>query len=132
MSFELTFHAEALMSLKRNISLETGLSYRGGSPYLAHILHRIGGSALFIFFTFYILSLLGMDFATALFSNWVFQIILLVFGLFHALNGLRITILDLFPKLIEQYRTALNVQWVVYGLLAGFALFVVLRNAFGG
>ena len=132
MSFESTLHAEALMSLKRNISLETGLSYRGGSPYLAYILHRIGGSALFIFFTFYILSLLGMDFATALFSNWVFQIILLVFGLFHALNGLRITILDLFPKLIEQYRTALNVQWVVYGLLTGFALFAVLRSAFGG
>src|SRR5688572_9895220 len=89
------------MSLKRNISLAAGLSYRGGGPYLSYILHRIGGSALFIFFTLYILSLLGMGFANTIFSNWVFQIILLVFGLFHAINGLRITILDLFPKLME-------------------------------
>src|SRR5919112_2762710 len=120
------------MSLRRNISLSSGLSYQGGGPYLAFILHRIGGTALFIFFTLYILSLLGLGFANTVFSNWLVQIILLVFGLFHAINGLRITILDLFPKLFEHTRAAINIQWVVYVLLAGFALFVVLRSAFGG
>ena len=120
------------MSLKRNISLGSGLSYQGGGPFLAYIMHRIGGSALFIFFTLYILSLLGMGFANTLFSNWFVQVILLVFGLFHAINGLRITILDLSPRLFEHTRAAVNVQWIVYILLAGFALFVVLRNAFGG
>lgn len=120
------------MSLRRNISLESGLSYRGGSPFLSYILHRIGGSALFIFFTLYILSLLGMGFADAIFSNWVVQIFLLVFGLFHAINGLRITILDLFPSLIEHSETAIGIAWVAYLLLAGFAIFVVLRNALGG
>jgi len=120
------------MSLRRNISLSSGLSYRGGGPFLAYIMHRIGGSALFIFFTLYILSLLGMDFASTLFSNWLIQIILLVFGLFHAINGLRITILDLFPKLIEQSLTIVRIEWIVFILLAGFAVFVVLRNALGG
>ena len=120
------------MSLKRNISLGSGLGYRGGGPYIAYIMHRIGGSALFIFFTLYILSLLGVGSASTIFSNWFVQIILLVFGLFHALNGLRITILDLFPSLIEQFQTAFNIQWVVYILLAGYAVFVVLRNTFGG
>ncbi|MDQ2690451.1 MAG: hypothetical protein M3Y68_00285 [Chloroflexota bacterium] len=120
------------MSLKRNISLESGLSYRGGSPFLAYIMHRIGGTALFIFFTLYILALLGIGFASALFSNWLIQIILLVFGLFHALNGLRITILDLFPRLYEHTRGVLSIQWVIYLILAGFALFIILRSAFGG
>ena len=120
------------MSLKRNISLESGLSYRGGGPFLAYIIHRIGGTALFIFLTLYILALLGIGFASALFSNWLVQIILLVFGLFHALNGLRITILDLFPRLYEHTRGVLSIQWVIYIILAGFALFIVLRNAFGG
>jgi succinate dehydrogenase / fumarate reductase cytochrome b subunit len=120
------------MSLKRNISLESGLSYRGGSPFLAYIMHRIGGSALFLFFTLYILSLLGLGFADALFGNWLVQIILLVFGLWHALNGLRITILDLFPRLYEHTRGILSVQWIVYAVVAGFALFAVLRSAFGG
>ena len=120
------------MSLKRNIDLESGLSYRGGVPYLAFILHRMGGTALFIFFTLYILSLLGLELANTIFSNWVAQIILLVFGLFHAINGLRITILDLFPQLIPQFRSVINIEWVVYILLVAFALWVFLRNAFGG
>jgi len=119
------------MSLKRDVSLGVGLRYRGGSPYLTYILHRIGGSALFIFFTLYILSLLGIHFASTIFSNWAVQMILLVFGLFHAINGLRITILDLFPKWIEHFRTAIKIEWVAYVLIAGFALVVVLRNTFG-
>ena len=94
--------------------------------------HRIGGSTLFIFFTLYILSLLGVGFAAAIFHNWVVQIILLIFGLFHAINGLRITILDLFPRLIEHYRTAIIVEWAAYIVLIGFALLVVLRSAFRG
>ena len=120
------------MGLKRNVSLSTGLRYKGQGPFLTYILHRIGGSALFIFFTLYILVLAGVEPANTIFNNWLFQIFMLVFGLFHAINGLRITILDLWPKLIEQYRTAINLEWLAYALVCGFALFVVLRNAFGG
>ena len=120
------------MGINRNVSLMTALGYKGQGPFLTYILHRIGGSALFIFFTMYILVLAGVDSASAIFSNWVFQIFMLVFGLFHAINGLRITILDLSPKLIEHYRTAINIEWVVYALVCGYAIFVVLRNALGG
>lgn len=120
------------MSLKRNVALSTALGYKGQGPFLAYILHRIGGSALFIFLTVYILSLLGVQAMHALMGNWIFQIFLLVFGLFHALNGLRITLMDLKPKWIEHFRMAMTVEWVVYALLGGFAIFVVLQNAFGG
>jgi len=120
------------MGLKRNVSLSAALGYKGQGPYLTFILHRIGGSALFIFFTVYILSLVGIQSMHSLMSNWLFQVIFLPFMLFHAINGLRITILDLSPKLIEHFRTAINIEWVAYILVAGFALFVVLRNAFGG
>ena len=120
------------MGLKRNVSLSTALGYKGQGPYLTYILHRIGGSALFILFTVYILSLLGLQAMHTLLDNWLFQVVFLVFGLFHAINGLRITILDLSPKLIEHYRTAISIEWVAYILVAGFALIVVLRNAFGG
>jgi succinate dehydrogenase/fumarate reductase cytochrome b subunit len=120
------------MGLKRNVSLSTALGYKGQGPYLTFILHRIGGSALFILFTVYILSLLGVDSMHALMGNWVFQIVFLVFGLFHAINGLRITILDLFPNLIEHFRMAINIEWVVYALVAGYAIYVVAQNAMGG
>jgi len=120
------------MGLGRNVSLSGALDYKGGYPYWAYILHRIGGSALFIFFTIYILSLLGLESMHTLMRNWIFQVVFLVFGLFHAINGLRITILDLWPKLIEHYRTAIYIEWVAYVLVIGFSLFIVLRNAFGG
>ena len=75
---------------------------------------------------------MGWGVAHTLLSNWAVQVILLVFGLFHATNGLRITILDLFPKLYEYYEHVINVEWVAYALLAVFAVFTVLRNAWGG
>ncbi len=120
------------MGLNRNVDLLTGLRYKGQGPYLTFILHRIGGSALFIFFTLYILTLAGVEFAHALFSNALVQIVIVVLGIFHAINGLRITILDLFPKLIQHYRVAINIEWAVYILICGFAIFVVLRSAAGG
>ena len=119
------------MGLKRNVSLSTALGYKGQGPYLTFILHRIGGSALFVFFTVYILSLVGVQSMHTLMSNWLFQAFFLIFGLFHAINGLRITILDLWPRLIEHYRQAINIEWVIYVLICGFAIFVVVRNAMG-
>jgi len=120
------------MSLKRNVSLSAALQYKGQGPYLTYILHRIGGSALFIFFTVYILSLIGVEAMQGLLRNWVFQVFMLVFGMFHALNGLRITLMDLQPKWIEQFKRILNIEFAVYILLCGYAVFVVTQNAFGG
>lgn len=120
------------MGLNRNVSLSAALAYQGKGPYWTYILHRIGGSALFIFFTIYILALVGVQAANGILANWVFQLMFLPFMLFHAINGLRITILDMWPQLIEHYRNAINIAWVAYFLVTAFALFVVLRNAFGG
>ena len=120
------------MGLKRDVSLSAALAYQGHGPYWTYILHRIGGSALFIFFTVYILALIGLQAAAGLLSNWLFQLIFLPFMLFHAINGLRITILDLSPKLIEHFRTAIKIEWVVYAVVTIYALFVILRNGLGG
>jgi succinate dehydrogenase/fumarate reductase cytochrome b subunit len=51
--------------------------------------------------------------------------------LFHAVNGLRITLLDLFPKLIPHQREAIWVEWVVFLPVYGLAVFVILRTALG-
>ncbi|MCC6300339.1 MAG: hypothetical protein IT314_13680 [Anaerolineales bacterium] len=120
------------MGSNRNISLAAGLGYKGQGTYIAYILHRIGGSALFIFFTVYILSLAGVSAMQALMSNWAFQIIFLIFGLFHALNGLRITLMDLRPRWFDHMNQALAVQVTIYILLAGLAIITILRNTFGG
>ena len=124
------------MGLKRNVSLGTGLRYKGGGPMLVFVLHRIGGLGMATFVTIHILSsFFGGDigqFANKIYENWVFQIFVFFFVLFHAINGLRITILDLFPKLLEHQTQAIWIEWAVFIPVYGISVFVILKTALGG
>jgi len=127
---------EAQMGLKRNVGLATGLRYQGQGPYLTFILHRIGGLGIVIFVGIHILaSFVGGDigsFLNNIFENWAFQIFIFFCVLFHVINGLRITLSDLFPKLIEFQREAIWVEWAVFIPVFGLAVFVILRAGLGG
>jgi succinate dehydrogenase / fumarate reductase cytochrome b subunit len=124
------------MGLKRNVSLATALRYKGQGPMLAFVLHRIGGLGMAIFITIHILaSFLGGKggvFVNNLYENWIFQIFIFFCILFHSINGLRITILDLWPRLIEYQRQAIRLEWAVFLPLYAAAVFVIVRTALGG
>ena len=120
------------MSASRNVNLSSALGYKGQAPMLTYWLHRVGGVCLFLFFILYVLALLGVSGADTIFSNWLFQLIALFFGLFHAINGMRITILDLWPGLILHYRGAIRIEWAAFIVIYLFALIVILRSALGG
>jgi succinate dehydrogenase / fumarate reductase cytochrome b subunit len=124
------------MGLKRNVSLPTGLRYQGQGPMLTYILHRIGGLGMAVFISVHLLaSFLGGKggiFVNTIYENWIFQIFIFFCVLFHAINGLRITILDLFPKLLEHYREAIWIEWVIFITVYGFSVFVIIKTALGG
>jgi len=124
------------MGLNRDVSLLTGLRYKGQGPMLTFVLHRIGGLGMGIFVTTHILaSFLGGEagaFLNAIYENWAFQIFIFFCALFHAINGLRITILDLFPKLIEHHREAIWIEWAVFLPTFGIAALVIIMTALGG
>ena len=124
------------MGLKRNVGLAAALRYKGQGPMLTYILHRIGGLGMAIFITVHILSsFLGGKtgvFVNSIYENWVFQIFIFFCVLFHAINGLRITILDLWPTLLVHQREAIWVEWVVFLPLYGFAVLVIVRAGLGG
>ncbi len=101
------------MALKRKVGFFTGLKYNGGGPMWAWVLHRIGISINIIY------------------ENWIFQLVLFFLVIFHAVNGLRITILDLWPALLEHQREAIWAQWLVIVPLYGLILFTVFKNALG-
>lgn len=126
---------EAAMGLKRNVSLGTGLRYKGEGPMLVFVLHRIGGLGMATFITIHILSYFGGEigtFVNDIYMNWVFQIFMFFFVLFHAINGLRITILDLWPKLIPFQREAIWIEWAVFLPIYLIAVFVIVRTGLGG
>lgn len=124
------------MGLKRNVSLMTGLRYKGQGPMLTFVLHRIGGLGMAIFITVHILaSFLGGDigaFLNTVYENWMFQIFIFFCVLFHAINGLRITILDLFPKLIEHHREAIWIEWAIFIPTYGIAVLAIVSTALRG
>ena len=124
------------MGLKRNVSLATALRYKGQGPMLTFILHRIGGLGMAIFITVHILaSFLGGQtwvFLNTVYENWLFQIFIFFCVLFHAINGLRITLVDLFPKLLVHQREAIWVEWAVFIPLFAIAAFVIMSTALGG
>ncbi len=124
------------MGLKRNVSLATGLRYKGQGPMLTFVLHRIGGLGMAIFVTVHILaSFVGGSagvFLNTIYENWLFQIFIFFCVLFHAINGLRITIVDLFPKLIAHEREAIWLEWAFFIPIYAIAVLVIVRTAIGG
>jgi succinate dehydrogenase / fumarate reductase cytochrome b subunit len=124
------------MVLKRNVSLAAALRYKGQGPMLTYILHRIGGLGMAIFITVHILaSFVGGKsgvFLNTIYENWIFQIFIFFCILFHAINGLRITILDLWPRLLVYEREAMWVEWAVFVPIYGFAVLVIAGKGLGG
>ena len=128
------------MALKRQVGLKQGLRYKGGGPMLVWVLHRISGIGIALFVGLHILAsfsnqLFGWDLADSintLYMSPYFQIVVFFCALFHAINGLRITILDLWPKLIEHQRVAIWVEWAVFIPVFGLSVLVILSTAVGG
>lgn len=124
------------MGLNRNVGLLTGLQYRGKGPMLTFVLHRIGGVGMAVFISVHILSSFlggpGGRFFNSIYEHWLFQIVIFFCAMFHAINGLRITILDLWPQLIEYQQEAIWVEWAVFISLYGFAVYSIVRTAMGG
>lgn len=124
------------MVRKRNVGVIQGLRYQGGGPQIAWLLHRISGLGIAVFVGAHILaSFFGGDIGkwiNQVYETWWFQLFVVFCALFHGINGLRITILDLWPKLIEHQREAIWVEWFVFLPVFGLAAFVILRTGLGG
>ena len=128
------------MSLNRKVGLITGLKYRGGGPMLAWILHRITGLSILFFVGLHVIASffmqqMGSDWAIAVntvYESWIFQILVAFFVLFHAINGLRIVVLDFWPKFLQYQREVLWLQWLIFLPIYGLTVFIIIRRGLGG
>ena len=129
------------MGLNRNVGLMEALRYQGKGPFLTYILHRISGLGIVLFVGLHMLASYFSNhawgteagiFMNTIYEHWLFQVFIFFFALFHAINGLRIVILDLWPKLIEYQREAIWLEWFVFIPVYGIALFVIVRSGLGG
>jgi succinate dehydrogenase / fumarate reductase cytochrome b subunit len=128
------------MALNRKVGFFQGLKYQGGGPMLAWMLHRITGLGILAFVGLHVLSSffmqqMGSDVATfinSIYEHWVFQIFVAFFVLFHALNGLRIAILDIWPKFLTYQREALWLQWSIFVPVYCLTIYVLIQRSLAG
>jgi succinate dehydrogenase / fumarate reductase cytochrome b subunit len=127
------------MALKQNVVL-AGLKYRGGGPMLAWLLHRIGGLAMIIFVSGHVLASffqhqLGSNLATTInqiYESIYFQVPLYFAVIFHVINGLRIILLDTWPKMLEYQRELTWLEWLVFIPVYGLVIFIMITRAASG
>jgi succinate dehydrogenase / fumarate reductase cytochrome b subunit len=117
-----------------------GLAYRGGLPMLSFLLHRITAVGIILFVTLHIIASFAMQEALSwgtslnvIYESWIFQIFVYFCVIFHTLNGLRITIMDFWPKLLKFQRELLLLQWLVFIPIYAFAIYIMATiNLAGG
>jgi succinate dehydrogenase / fumarate reductase cytochrome b subunit len=128
------------MGLNRKVGLVQGLKYQGGGPMLAWILHRITGLGILTFVGFHVIASFfmqqtGSDLATSvniIYESWAFQIVIAFFVFFHALNGLRIAIQDLWPQVQIYQRELLWLQWFVFVPVYGLTVYFLVQSGLSG
>lgn len=99
-------------------------TYRGGPGMVAWALHRAAGIGVVLFLLLHIFDIFLMQLGPGLFNDLLFLYrhplfrateILLLFGLlYHALNGLRIIVLDLFPATARFQIKLWYIQMVIF------------------
>jgi succinate dehydrogenase / fumarate reductase cytochrome b subunit len=128
------------MGISRRVGFFDGLKYQGGGPMLAWMLHRITGIAIVVFVSMHVVASffmqqVGGDAATAIntvYESWIFQIFIIFCVIFHALNGLRIAVLDIWPQFLQYQKEALWLEWAIFIPVYGLTAFVLVQHALSG
>ena len=128
------------MGISRKVGFFAGLKYHGGSPMWAWMLHRVTGLAMLTFVGLHVIASFFMqqtasDLATSIntvYESWIFQILVMFVVIFHALNGLRIAALDIWPQFQIYQREALWLQVLIFVPVYGLTIFILIQHALTG
>lgn len=118
----------------RHVGYLEGLRYKGKAPMLAWALHRITGLGILLFVGIHViaaffLNAIGDDVSTTIttvYESTFVQIFVYFCVLYHALNGLRLIIEDLWPPLLRYHRELLWFQWLVFLPVFGLPAFFMV------
>jgi succinate dehydrogenase / fumarate reductase cytochrome b subunit len=107
---------------------------------LAWVFHRLGGLAMLIFigthvFAGFLMQQFGSNVGTwinTVYESPYFQIVLFFFVIFHSVNGLRIILMDVWPKLLQYQRELIWLEWLIVIPVYGLAVFIIVKNILAG
>jgi len=121
------------------LTIRESLRYKGKEGQLAWIGHRLAGLGTLLFFVIHILDTALVTFkpewyavAIAIYKLPLFQVgemLLMLAVIYHGVNGLRIILMDSFPKLWRQQRAMTLGVFALTALLYIPALYVMAGDA---
>ena len=128
------------MALNRKVGLMAGAKYKGGGPMLAWALHRISGLGIIIFVALHVVASfltqqLGSDLGIAIniiYESIYFQLFIVFCAIFHGVNGFRIIVLDIWPRLIRYQKESTWLEWFVILPLYLLTAFIMIRRFLAG
>jgi succinate dehydrogenase / fumarate reductase cytochrome b subunit len=128
------------MELSRRVSLISALRYRGKQGMLNWALHRITGLGILLFVgTHVVVSFFGQQFGdnlafaiNSVYESWPFQIFIYFSVLFHAFNGTRLALMDLFPALIRYQIELIWLQWLIFVPVYILPVYIMIQSALSG
>jgi len=128
------------MALDRKVGLLEGLRYQGGGPMLAWILHRVSGVGMIVFVSLHVVASfltqqMGSDLGIAIniiYESLYFQLFIFFCVIFHTVNGLRIIVLDTWPKLIRYQKESTWLEWFIVLPVYGLAVLIMIRRHLAG
>ena len=117
------------------------LRYRGSEGMLAWAFHRVSGVAIWAFILLHVLDiwLVGVnptlyDEVLVVYASPVGRVLESLLGaalLYHALNGLRIIIMDFWPSMTRYHRQLWYANWVLFVIIGVPILVQIMAPAFG-
>jgi succinate dehydrogenase / fumarate reductase, cytochrome b subunit len=118
-------------------------TYRGREGQIAWMLHRVAGVGVFVFLAFHILDIFLMAFGPEVFDTLLFFYhqfffkLMIIFGLYlgvlyHALNGIRVVIIDFWPGMAKYQAKLWRIQMVIFTLAYVPSAAIMLSQMFGG
>lgn len=115
--------------------------YRGGQGMLAWAFHRISGVAIWAFILLHVLDIWLANVNAALYDELlglygspvgrVLETALGAAVLYHALNGVRIILMDFWPSMTPHYRTLWYGVWALFVVIGIPFTLQIMAPAFG-
>jgi len=118
------------------------LTYRGGEGMLAWAFHRISGVAIWAFILLHVIDIWLSQVNAQLYDDVlkiyasppgrVGEMLLGAALLYHALNGLRIIVMDFWPPLTRFHKQFWAASWLIFVVVGLPVAYVILKPIWGG
>ena len=116
--------------------------YRGSEGMIAWAFHRISGLALWVFIILHVFDIwlsganpVLYDELLVVYASPIGRVGEALLGaalLYHALNGLRIVIMDFWPAMTRYHRQMWYASWVAFALIGAPVAWVILKPIWEG